>query len=71
MIISKNQEMDRREEGNYLLQSRKNIDEYIRKNEYRKAFFMLVLVLEMLNDEKKRELIEYYSKNMQLFDLSK
>jgi hypothetical protein len=63
--------MDRREEGNYLLQSRKNIDEYIRKNEYRKAFFMLVLVLEMLNDEKKRELIEYYSKNMQLFDLSK
>jgi len=71
LIISKNQEMDRREEGNYLLQSRKNIDEYIRKNEYRKAFFMLVLVLEMLNDEKKRELIEYYSKNMQLFDLSK
>ena len=60
-----------REEGNYLFQSKKNIDEYIKKNEYRKAFFMLVLVLEMLNDEEKKELIDYYSKNMQLFDLSR
>jgi hypothetical protein len=58
------------DQGNYLLESRKNIDEYIDKNEYRKAFFLLVLVLEIIDDDKKRELIDYYSKNMQLFDLS-
>ena len=62
--------MPQTEEGNYLLESKNNINEYIHKNEYRKAFFLLVLVLEMLNEEGKIELIDYYSKNMQLFDLS-
>jgi len=58
------------EKENYLLESQKNINEYINKNEYKKAFFLLVLVLEILNKEGKEELIDYYSKNMQLFDLS-
>jgi hypothetical protein len=62
--------MNQQDQGNYLLESRKNIDKYIHKNEYRKAFFLLVLVLEILDDDKKRELIDYYSENMQLFDLS-
>jgi len=42
-----------------------NIDNYIRKNEYRKAFGLLILFLERLDGEEKTQVIDYYSKNMQ------
>jgi len=49
----------------YILDSKKNIDNYISKNEYRKAFGLLILFLERLDGEEKAEIINYYSKNMQ------
>ncbi len=50
----------------YILGSRKNIDSYINKNEYRKAFGLLILVLERLDDgTQKNDFIDYYSKNME------
>jgi hypothetical protein len=49
----------------YILGSRQNIDSFINKNEYRKAFGLLILVLERLDDgNQKNEFIDYYSKNM-------
>jgi hypothetical protein len=48
----------------YILASRKNIDSFINKNEYKKAFGLLILVLERLEDNQKNEFIDYYSKNM-------
>lgn len=49
----------------YILGSKVNIDDYIRKNEYRKAFGLLILFLERLDGEEKEQVIDYYSKNMQ------
>ena len=49
----------------YILGSRQNIDSFINKNEYRKAFGLLIMVLERLDDNQKIEFIDYYSKNMQ------
>ena len=50
----------------YILGSRRNIDSFINKNEYRKAFGLLILVLERLDDgNQKNEFIDYYSKNME------
>ena len=49
----------------YISGSKLNIDNYIRKNEYRKAFGLLILVLERLNGEETAQVIDYYSKNMQ------
>ena len=49
----------------YLTGSKLNIDNYIRKNEYRKAFGLLILFLERLNGEEKAQVIDYYSKNIQ------
>jgi len=54
----------------YIKKSIININEYINKNDYRKAFFLLVFVLEKLDANNKQELIEYYSNNIHLFDLS-
>lgn len=49
----------------YILKSRENIDSFINKHEYRKAFGLLILVLERLDDgNQKNEFINYYSKNM-------
>lgn len=48
----------------YILDSRQNIDSYINKHEYRRAFGLLILVLERLNETQKNDLISYYSKNM-------
>ena len=48
----------------YILGSKKNIDSFINKNEYKKAFGLLILVLERLDDNQKNEFIDYYSKNM-------
>jgi len=49
----------------YIIGSKKNIDGYINKNEYRKAFGLLILVLERLDGNEKNEFIDYYSKNME------
>jgi hypothetical protein len=47
----------------YILGSKKNIDSFINKNEYRKAFGLLIAVLERLDDgNQKNEFIDYYSK---------
>ncbi len=51
----------------YMSGSKANIDNYIRKNEYRKAFGLLILFLERLDGEEKTQIIDYYSKNMQDF----
>ena len=51
----------------YISGSKENIDNYIRKNEYRKAFGLLILFLERLDGEEKTQVIDYYSKNMQQF----
>ena len=41
----------------------KNIDSFISKTEYRKAFGLLIAVLERLDDgNQKNEVIDYYSK---------
>ena len=59
--------MEKNKEENdkiYILASRQNIDSFINKNEYKKAFGLLSLVLERLEDNQKNEFIDYYSKNM-------
>ena len=48
----------------YILGSRQNIDSFINKNEYRKAFGLLILVLDRLDDKQKIEFIGYYIANM-------
>ena len=48
----------------YIAGSKRNIDHFIRKNEYRKAFGLLILFLERLDGKEKAEVIDYYSKNM-------
>jgi uncharacterized membrane protein YwzB len=49
----------------YISGSKINIDNFIRKNEFRKAFVLLILVLERLDDKEKAEMVDYYSKNME------
>ena len=51
----------------YISGSKVNIDNYISKNEYRKAFGLLILFLERLDGEEKTQVVDYYSKNMQQF----
>ena len=47
----------------YILGSIKNIDSFISESDYRKAFGLLILVLERLDDgNQKNEVIDYYSK---------
>ena len=48
----------------YISSSKLSIDNFIRKNEYRKAFGLLILFLERLDGKEKAEVIDYYSKNM-------
>ena len=48
----------------YISRSKLNIDNFIRKNEYRKAFGLLILFLERLDGKEKAGVIDYYSKNM-------
>ena len=49
----------------YISGSKVNIDNFIRKKEYRKAFGLLIDFLERLDGEEKAQVIDYYSKNMQ------
>ena len=47
----------------YISGSKKNIDSFINQNQYRKAFGLLIAVLERLDDgNQKNEFIDYYSK---------
>ena len=56
----------------YILGSKQNIDSFINKNEYRKAFGLLIMVLERLDDgNQKNEFIDYYSKNMEKMGILK
>ena len=48
----------------YISNSRINIDNYIANNEYKKAFYLLILVLERLDNNEKIEFIDYYSKKL-------
>ena len=48
----------------YISGSIVNINNFIYKNEYRKAFGLLIVFLERLDDKEKAEVIDYYSKNM-------
>ena len=49
----------------YISCSKRNIDNYIAKREFRKAFGLLILFLERLDGEEKAEVIDYYSKNLE------
>jgi len=49
----------------YISGSKKNIDSFINQNDYRKAFGLLIVVLERLDDgNQKNEFIDYYSKKI-------
>ena len=54
----------------YILDSIQNIDSFINKNEYRKAFGLLIEVLKRLDDDQKNEFIDYYSTNIVKMGLS-
>jgi hypothetical protein len=58
--------MDKTKEQNdkiYISGSINNIDSFINKNEYRRAFGLLIAVLERLDDgSQKNKVIDYYSK---------
>jgi hypothetical protein len=48
----------------FFLDSKKNIDNYLLKKDYKRAFGLLIIVLEKLGDNQKKELINYYSENL-------
>lgn len=54
----------RENEEKYISISKQNIDKLLTTYEYRKAFGLLILVLERLDDKEKVDVIHYYSKNM-------
>jgi hypothetical protein len=51
----------------YILGSIKNIDSFIDNKQYRKAFGLLIAVLERLDGNQKSEVIDYYSKIKNVF----
>ncbi len=55
--------------GQYISNSIRNIDNFINKNEYSKAFGMLILFLERLDGKEKAYVVEYYSKNLRNFGI--
>jgi hypothetical protein len=55
----------------YICDSKLNIDNFIRKNEYKKAFSLLILFLERLDGKEKAEVIDYYSKSIGRFKSEK
>jgi hypothetical protein len=48
----------------YIKMSKSTIDTYIRNNEYQKAFSLLIMVLERLDNDEKRKFIDYYSRKL-------
>jgi hypothetical protein len=59
-----------KEEKDYIKLSKQNINSFIIRKEYKKAFGLLIIVLERLNDVDKNEFIDYYSKHMDTFGIS-
>jgi hypothetical protein len=57
IIMEKNKELEK-----YISCSKQNIDNFIFRNDYKKAFGLLILFLERLDDKEKREVIDYYNK---------
>ena len=51
----------------YIFFSKKQIDDYILKNEYQLAFHSLIFVLGRLDNECKKDFIDYYSKKNNTF----
>jgi hypothetical protein len=49
----------------YIICSKKNINNFLLQKQYRKAFGLLILVLERLDDNEKKEFIDYYSVHLQ------
>jgi len=41
-----------------------NINNFINKNDYKRAFGLFILFLERLGENEKKEVIDYYSKHM-------
>jgi hypothetical protein len=56
--------MENIEQDKYISESKKHIDNFINKHDYRRAFDFLILFLGRLDDNKKNEVIDYYKKNM-------
>ena len=54
----------------YIHFSKKQIDDYILKNEYQLAFHSLISVLGRLDNDCKKDFIDYYSKNTTRFNMS-
>lgn len=48
----------------YIIDSKQNIDSLIRKKDYKRAFALLILFIERLNEIEKNEVIDYYSENL-------
>lgn len=57
----------RKNEEKYISISKQNIDNFLTKYEYRKAFGLLILFLERLDDKDKVDVIDYYSKKYKQF----
>lgn len=57
-----NQENKKNQEDTYIKLSKKNIDDFMHNNEFRRAFGLLIAVLERLDNNEKIEFIDYYSK---------
>jgi hypothetical protein len=45
----------------YISSSIQNINKLISRNDYRKAFGLLILFLERLEEQDKKDVIQYYS----------
>lgn len=55
----------------YIEMSKTDIDSFICKNEYKKAFSLLIMVIERLDNDEKIEFIDYYSKKLyEIIDIS-
>jgi hypothetical protein len=48
----------------YISDVKSNINKFIDNCDYKKAFWLLILFLERLDNKEKAEVIDYYSKNM-------
>ena len=48
----------------YIQMSKTSIDYYISENDFKNAFSLFIIVLEMLDENEKKEFISYYSKDL-------
>lgn len=51
-------------EEEYISDTKKYIDDFICKNDYRKAFLILVVFMDKLDDVEKKEVIKYYNDHL-------